>query len=151
MTGRRCFMVQAIHIDQKSIFSCFVLFGEEDWPWANICANLPLFYTWDPATVWLDEYVGLHPNLNLQTPGCQCGANELNHYATGPVPIFHFLKGGRDFLTWRWHVGHKREQAPKPFTYSGTRAGLANFVDGDCDRKFTSGLKRNMRSSSGTT
>ena len=28
-----------------SMTSCFwfVFFGEEDWPWANICANLPLF------------------------------------------------------------------------------------------------------------
>ena len=23
------------------------LFAEEDWPWANICANLPLFYIWN--------------------------------------------------------------------------------------------------------
>ena len=31
-------------------------FGEEEWPCANICANLPLFCTWDAATAWLDEW-----------------------------------------------------------------------------------------------
>ena len=30
-------------------------FGEEDWPWANIFANIPLFCMWDAATAWLDE------------------------------------------------------------------------------------------------
>ena len=31
------------------------LFAEEDWPWANICAHLPLLYMWDAATAYLLE------------------------------------------------------------------------------------------------
>ena len=30
-------------------------YGEEDWPWANIYANLSLFCMWDAASAWLDE------------------------------------------------------------------------------------------------
>ena len=26
------------------------------WPWADICANLPLFCMWDADTAWLDEW-----------------------------------------------------------------------------------------------
>ena len=41
------------------IYFYFIIFGEEDWSWANICANLPLFCLWDATTAWLDEqYVG---------------------------------------------------------------------------------------------
>ena len=29
---------------------------EENWPWANICAHLPLFCMWNAATAWLDEW-----------------------------------------------------------------------------------------------
>ena len=35
---------------------CFVWFGEEDWPWANICALLPVFCMWDAATTWFNEW-----------------------------------------------------------------------------------------------
>ena len=35
---------------------------EEDWPWANICANIPLFCMWDVATAWC---VG--PHLESET------------------------------------------------------------------------------------
>ena len=31
------------------------LFAEEDWPWANICAHLPLFCMWDATTAWFDK------------------------------------------------------------------------------------------------
>ena len=34
--------------------SCFLL--EEDCPWANICASLPLFYMWVATRAWLDEW-----------------------------------------------------------------------------------------------
>ena len=51
----------------RSIYS-FIL-GEEDCPWANICANLPLFCMWDAATAWLDEqYVDPHPGCELVNP-----------------------------------------------------------------------------------
>ena len=50
----------------------FSFFGEEDCPWANICANLPLFRIWEAATAWLDERcVGLRQGseqANLRLP-----------------------------------------------------------------------------------
>ena len=69
-------------------FSFFLfIFGEEDCPWANISANLPLFCMWDAATAWLDEWcVGPCWDPNPQTLGHQSGAHELNHYTTGPAP-----------------------------------------------------------------
>ena len=64
---------------------CFALFsGEEGWPWANICANLPLFCMWDTTTAWLDkQYIGpclgpkpVNPGLAKQStltqPLCHC-------------------------------------------------------------------------------
>ena len=42
------------------------------WPWANICASLPLFYMWDASTAWLDEQCGSeveHVNLTTTLPG----------------------------------------------------------------------------------
>ena len=43
--------------DWLQFVSLWLLFSstEEDWPWANICANLPLFCMWDTATAWLDD------------------------------------------------------------------------------------------------
>ena len=81
-----------------SKYSCFLGFvgffvGEEDWPWANIYANLPLFCMWGAATAWLDERcISRHPSLNLWTPGSRSGAHKLNHYSTGPAPVFMFFK-----------------------------------------------------------
>ena len=44
--------------------------SEEDWPWANICANLPLFCTWDTVTAWLDERcVSPCPGSEPSNPG----------------------------------------------------------------------------------
>ena len=40
----------------KSFFILLFFFGEEDWPWANIFANLPLFCMCGAATAWLDEW-----------------------------------------------------------------------------------------------
>ena len=63
-----------------------LVFGEEDWPWANICAHLPLFCMWDAPTAWPDEpCVGLcpgpdpansrPPKQNMQTqPPCHWGS-----------------------------------------------------------------------------
>ena len=51
---------------------CFVLFcfGEEDCPWANICANFPLFCMWGTTTAWLDEQcVGLCLGSETVNPG----------------------------------------------------------------------------------
>ena len=48
------------------------LFAEEDWPRANICAHLPLFYMWIPATTWLDKRcIDLHLASELVNPRLQ--------------------------------------------------------------------------------
>ena len=56
----------------KVFFCCccyFLFFGEEDWPQANTCANLPLLCMWDATTAWLDEWcVGLHPGSEPANP-----------------------------------------------------------------------------------
>ena len=50
------------------------LFAEEDWPWANIHAHLPL--PWDP---------------NQWTPGHQSGTCTFNRSATRPAPTANIL------------------------------------------------------------
>ena len=41
---------------------------EEDLPWANICANLPLVCMWVAATAWLMSGVGPHPGTEPGLP-----------------------------------------------------------------------------------
>ena len=46
------------------------LFAEEDWPWANIRAHLPLLYMWDAchSTAW-QVVLWPHPGSKPATPG----------------------------------------------------------------------------------
>ena len=68
-------------------FSFIFFFGEEDCPWANICANLPLFCMWHAVTAWLEEQCEAHTqDLNEWTPCNWRGRLELNRYTTGPAP-----------------------------------------------------------------
>ena len=83
------------------LFSFFLLsvflFGEEDWPWANIHASLPPFCIWDAATAWFDEQcVGLclgsepvNPRLLKQSPWT---------YATRLAPCHLFSVKFRTYL-----------------------------------------------------
>ena len=42
------------------------LFAEEDWPWANICAHLPLLYMWDAYHIMAYQAMPcLHPGSAL--------------------------------------------------------------------------------------
>ena len=43
-----------------------VFFGEEDWPWANTHANVPLVCMWDATTAWPNEQ-GVGPCLGSET------------------------------------------------------------------------------------
>ena len=67
-------------------------FGEEDWPWTVICANLPPFCIWDATTVWLDEWcVGPHPGSQLANPGLPKGSartQELRHETSPSCSLF---------------------------------------------------------------
>ena len=52
------FLAQSRYSTRIYIF----FFAEEDSPWANICANLPLFCIWVATTAWPPTSgVGLHP------------------------------------------------------------------------------------------
>ena len=59
-----CVCVRKIGLELTSVINP-PLFAEEDWPWANICAHLPLFCMWDAATAWLDELC-LSPHLRFE-------------------------------------------------------------------------------------
>ena len=65
-----------ILIDQ--IICVCVCVCEEDGPWANICASLPLLRVWDAITAWLDEQC-IGPCLGSEPVNRQSGACKLNH------------------------------------------------------------------------
>ena len=70
------------------------LFAEEDWPWANIHAHLPLLYTWDTRhSMAFAKQCHVHTrDLNRQTPGHQ-KAKRANLTAAPPdQPQNLFLK-----------------------------------------------------------
>ena len=70
------------------------LFAEEDWPWANICAHLPLFYTWDAchSVAWQ----AVHRSVpGIQTGESQVAAAEcvyLTAVLLGGLSICHFKR-----------------------------------------------------------
>ena len=82
------------------------LFAEEDWPWANIHAHLPLLYMWDTYHSMAWQVV------HRSAPGIQIGKPlatkvELNCCATVPALEFFIFKSnninrwfGED---WRIH------------------------------------------------
>ena len=83
------------------LFLEWKFFGEEDCPWTDICAHLPLCCMWDTGTAWLDEWcVGLTGDVNMWTLGRQSGAHKLNHYATGPAPSSFILMMSNRLLTF---------------------------------------------------
>ena len=61
----------------KDIYFIYLVFGEEDLPWANICANLPLFCLWVTSTAWLTSGVDLTRDLNPQTRATKVEHTEL--------------------------------------------------------------------------
>ena len=92
------------------LFVVVILGSEEDWPWANICCqsssfclrkifleltSVPIFLYFVYGTLpqhGLMSSVSVHAKEpNLWTPGYQSRAHELNHYATMPALIYHFL------------------------------------------------------------
>ena len=71
----------------------FLFSLEEEWPWANICASLPLFYLWDAATAWLDEYCRSTPGILTCEPGLlKLSAPNLTTMPPDlPQDFIHFL------------------------------------------------------------
>ena len=70
------------------VFCLFVylFLDEEDSPWTNICANLPLFCMWDASTAWLMSGVGPLPGSEPVNPGRSAEWANFNHCGTGPAP-----------------------------------------------------------------
>ena len=66
------------------------LFAEEDWPWANIHAHLPLLYIWDAYHSMACQAVCRSaPRSGTGEPWGPRGRTcELNCCATGLAPIF---------------------------------------------------------------
>ena len=70
----------------------FSFFGEEDSPWANICASLPLCSLWAASTGWPISGVRSMPGFWTHEPGSlKQSACNLNDSATGPAPSQAFL------------------------------------------------------------
>ena len=76
------------HQSTKSFLIFF--FCEEDWPWANTCAHLPLFYVGRHHSMVWWEVLGPHLGSEPWTLGHQSRAPELNHYATRLASRFLF-------------------------------------------------------------
>ena len=61
-----------------------LFFAEEDWPWANICAHLPLLFIWDAATAWFEKRcIGACLGSEPVNPGAT--EAEQPHLATTPA------------------------------------------------------------------
>ena len=68
------------------------LFAEEEWPWANIRAHLPLLYMWDTYHSMACQAVPCpHLGWNWWNPGRQSRTCTLNYCATGQAPSWTFL------------------------------------------------------------
>ena len=87
-------VLDSLTLHTVSAYSAFnFFFFEEDWPWANICAHLPLLYMWD-------SYHSMAlPSGAMSTPGIQTGelrtaeVERANLTATPPgLPPFKFFK-----------------------------------------------------------
>ena len=46
----------------------FLFYGEEVWPWAYICDNLPLLYMLVATTAWLDEFCQFSQGTEICKP-----------------------------------------------------------------------------------
>ena len=60
------------------------LFAEEDWPWANICAHLPLLYMWDAYySMACQAMLCLHPGSDQQTRAAKAECAHLTAVPPG--------------------------------------------------------------------
>ena len=86
-----------------SLYSLPFFCGEEDCPWANICASFPLFCMWNTATARLDWWcVGLRPGSkpgNSGPPKWSVQTQPLCHWA-GPCSLPISILGCLSFSYW---------------------------------------------------
>ena len=100
----------------------YYYFCKEDWPWANICANLPLFCKWDAATAQLDKRCQVcAQDLNLWILGCWSRVCKVNYYTTRLAPMYYFLKGMQSTHTF---TGHLKISQVQYGVYTSTGSGV---------------------------
>ena len=73
-----------IKILHQCRFLFYFIFDEEDWPWANICASLPLFYMWDTTTISMAWWVVCRSAPRIWT--CKPWATEAEHTNSTTAP-----------------------------------------------------------------
>ena len=78
----------------------FSFFGEEDWPWANICAILPLVCMGDATTAWADEVCRSVPRIWTHKPwAAKVEHANLTSMPPGRPPQVHHFQ-----LTKSWFL-----------------------------------------------
>ena len=61
--------MRKISPELTSVANLSIFLLEEDWPSANICANLPLIYMWVAVTAWPMSGIGPHLGSEPVNPG----------------------------------------------------------------------------------
>ena len=90
----QCFLVENVNTCYLSVkrgkFQTTFFFFEEDWPWANICALIPLLYMWDAyhSMAWQVVHRSSSKIWDGEPWGHPCRACKLNHYTNGPALCF---------------------------------------------------------------
>ena len=62
------FLVRKIRSELTSIANLPLSLLEDNQPWANICANLPLFCMWVTTTTWLGKWCKSAPGIQTHKP-----------------------------------------------------------------------------------
>ena len=98
---KKFFLLRKIHPELTSVANLPLFLLEEDYPWANICANLPPLCMWDAATAWLMSRVSPHPGSTLVNPGCQSRTRgTLTTQPWGQPQELAFLYGTSILFGW---------------------------------------------------
>ena len=97
-----------------TVLFCFCFLVRKTGPELTSVPIFLYFIRGMPATARLDEQcVGPHLDLNQRTLGCQSGACELNHCATGPAThfavLFHLTSDSRLLFGTRETQGEKAQ------------------------------------------
>ena len=91
--------IQRMPLMISFLFVCLCLFffcAEEDSPWVNICANLPLFCMWVTATAWLPT-TGVGPCLGTKPRPPKCNVPNLTtRHGACPHCWFHYPWNSQD-------------------------------------------------------
>ena len=109
----------------------FLFVPEEDCCWANLCANLPLFFICGTLPQHgLISSVEVHAwDLNRQTPGHWRGTHELNSYTTRPAPrqdFFWYKNLCSCLLNYFWNSLRKKKSVGSIIEGRYQKCGVAS-------------------------